>query len=228
MNITSLNAPPNNLHLPDTLNSSWIGNFTTNGILGNHLDDLYQFLRETDWNTSVLPLTIFISILMGMGILGNSLVIVVSLHTNSVLHRGHSASSRLVVLLAVADLMVCLLAMPGQIVRAWYIPWHHDFLCKTWELLRHAVLPTSAVILVAIAYDRYCLICRPTSQLSPAQSRRAFTLTVMVACMMGLVFGVPAMLAVGVNQKMGDREYYLGLCEVNELIMSEAAMKIYW
>ena len=224
---TSLNGPPSQLQLPETLNRSF-SNFTTNQILGNHLDDLYQFLRESEWNTTVVPLTIFLSVLMGVGTVGNGLVIVVSLHTSFASRKGGSASTRLVVSLAVTDLAVCVMAMPGQIVRAWYVPWHHDFLCKAWELLRHAALPISAVILVAIAHDRYRLICRPTSPSSLAQSWRTFTLTMLVAGVMGLAFGVPAMLAVGVNQRMGDGEYYLGLCEVNGLILSEHAMESYW
>jgi hypothetical protein len=67
--------------------------------------------------------------------------------------------------LAIIDLMVCTIVIPGVIAREWRAVFYSDVLCKGLEFMRSLMIPSSALILVAIALDRFFLICISTKEI---------------------------------------------------------------
>ncbi|XP_046546332.1 tyramine/octopamine receptor-like [Haliotis rubra] len=93
--------------------------------------------------------------------------------------RLKAVSSQLfLVALAVLDLIMCSLCIPVEIVSIWYMYlFNHNWLCKCFGTLLLYCSLASGSILVAVAVDRYKLICRPFGkQMTLRETRRAIYL----------------------------------------------------
>ena len=98
-----------------------------------------------------------LSVLSVMGIAGNSLVLYDFYHK-----KDQQVSTHFIIVLALVDFTTCLVVIPYTIVlefRDFLID--YDSLCKLYQFLITSNIPFSALIMVAIAIDRYLCICHP-------------------------------------------------------------------
>ncbi|ESN99202.1 hypothetical protein HELRODRAFT_189028 [Helobdella robusta] len=105
-------------------------------------------------------LTVMLSSLSIIGSIGNTLVIIVfwSKHESLV-------STFYILVLSVVDLVTCLFIIPLTIMMELWSFEACDLLCKTYQFLITSSIPFSAMIMVAIAFDRYFAICHPLSRM---------------------------------------------------------------
>ncbi|ESO97936.1 hypothetical protein LOTGIDRAFT_153047 [Lottia gigantea] len=190
------------------------------------LDFLYENLRSESY-PNVVILTALLGLLFLIGTIGNILVVVVFARS-FVKHN----STYLILTLAVVDLTINLVNIPGVLLKEWYYPFRSDTVCRMWELIQMATIPISALILVAIAFDRYFLICKAFKGPIPLFWSKLF---LCCAIIIGLVLGIPPMLAVGVHQvknsvapPTSENLYYIGLCEPNFILIKSDTLKNYW
>uniref|UniRef100_A0A2C9KZY2 G-protein coupled receptors family 1 profile domain-containing protein n=1 Tax=Biomphalaria glabrata TaxID=6526 RepID=A0A2C9KZY2_BIOGL len=157
-------------------------------------------------------------------------------------------STVFIMALATTDLTICLVVLPGVLIKEWYVPFRWDALCRGWELVRCATIPLSSLILVIVAVDRYIMICKVGhfQAVSTKEARTKFSaklqdtliskiycyrwiLIGIIVCSVGL--GIPPMLRVGVYQEgssPGDPPEYLGLCISNDFLITKNAVDHYW
>ena len=135
-----------------------------------------------------------LSFLSVMGTAGNALVLYVFSKK-----KDRLTSTLFILGLAFVDFTTCLIVIPYTIYIE-YVDFHikYDILCKIYQFLITSNIPFSALIMAAIAVDRYFCICHPF--LHAMTLRRA---KLMIACL-GLFaagLGVIVALMYGVYQK---------------------------
>ncbi|KAK3606444.1 hypothetical protein CHS0354_041385 [Potamilus streckersoni] len=100
---------------------------------------------------------VFISILMILGLLGNSSTIFIFLKKYK-----PSTYRTFILCLAIVDLATCCLSMPfSLIILKFPIMFPYDEMCKGFQFLTFSLCSGSTLILVTIAADRYRKICVP-------------------------------------------------------------------
>jgi uncharacterized membrane protein YsdA (DUF1294 family) len=106
-----------------------------------------------------LPTVIFLIILMIIGLVGNTVVIVVY----SVKYP--PSTFRLYILtLAVTDLLSCLIPMPLEVVDNMYpVMFYYEGFCKCGRFFGNVLRIGSAFVLVVMAVGRYKSVCHPYS-----------------------------------------------------------------
>ena len=103
---------------------------------------------------TVIGILSFLSI---MGTAGNALVLYVFYQKED-----NKVSTLFIKVLALVDFTTCLIVIPYTIIlesREFMI--QYDFLCKLYQFLITSNIPFSALIMTAIAIDRYFCICHP-------------------------------------------------------------------
>ena len=166
------------------------------------------------------PLTFLLSMIGLVGIVGNIFVILVFSRTIA-----KRTSTYLVLLLAILDLIACSIVIPGTILKEWYVKFKSDLVCKGWELLRNSAIISSAVILAAIAFDRFLLVYRRNNQ---AGSKYLTLGMILFTVLLGISLGVVPMLGVGVYMESPQGLINIEVCFPNSLILPVQANKIYW
>ena len=195
---------------------SLMGNGTMDFDRHNILMKIYEQYRQ-DRAIMFIPTTILLSIISFVGVAGNILVMIV--FTTDMPRK---TSTFFIVTLAIIDFLICLLVIPGTLFQMWYYPFYYDALCKIWDMLRTAAIPMSSFILVAIAVDRYLLICfRQRFTLSNKHARWI----IFTAILTGSYLAVPSMLAMGVYDANGT---YAEICILNYKLISEESIQNYW
>lgn len=107
-----------------------------------------------------LPVTIYIAVLLLLGLAGNMLV---CYYYGAV--GKNSASSVYIISLAVYDLLVCCVCMPTEITDIYfYYTFENDAACKVLKFLSYFSTIGSNFVLVAIARDRFKKICTLSDQ----------------------------------------------------------------
>lgn len=138
-----------------------------------------------------LPVVTFITILMVVGTVGNLHVLIIF----SKIKDKKSTYPLFVKILAIVDLLTCLVHMPLEITDL-LIPYTYGAVngCKLMQYNQVALLSVSLSVLVLIANERYNRICRPYH--SQMTSRRAgcyivvgVTIAVLIALPMYFVNG---------------------------------------
>lgn len=99
-------------------------------------------------------LTIMLSFLSVVGILGNIPVLIVFCK-----RKDRKASNTFIKILAFLDLMVCVFVMPYSIVYEYHMV-TSDFACRLFEFFIHFSVLASNITLVAIATERYIAVCQ--------------------------------------------------------------------
>ena len=102
----------------------------------------------------VMGLLTFLSI---VGTAGNALVLYVFSKK-----RDKLVSTLFILVMAFVDFVTCLIVIPYTIVLE-YLNFYvkYDFACKLYQFLITSNIPFSALVMVAIAIDRYLCICHP-------------------------------------------------------------------
>ena len=108
----------------------------------------------------MIALTTMLSLLSVIGSVGNTLVILVFKSKQEKL-----VSTFYILVLSVVDLTTCLFIIPFTIyMENVRFRLSSDVACKFYQFLITSNIPFSALIMVAIAFDRYFAICHPLSQ----------------------------------------------------------------
>ncbi|XP_060581297.1 G-protein coupled receptor 83-like [Ruditapes philippinarum] len=140
----------------------------------------------------LLPSFVFICILITVGIPGNILAIIVygfKLKTTT----GRYA----IVSLAICDVVNCVLSIPVELfVMTRYWHFEHAALCKMSRFLTYAMNNSSALILLAIAVERYRAICNPHK---PKISSSCIFKACVTLIIVGFIIALPALWIYGIQ-----------------------------
>ncbi|KAK0058867.1 dopamine D2-like receptor [Biomphalaria pfeifferi] len=191
--------------------------------LSNQLEETYTSLRASQL-TTIIILTVFLVSVFLVGSTGNILVLIVFAK-----NKTKQTATVFIMALATTDLTICLVVLPGVLIKEWYVPFRWDALCRGWELVRCATIPLSSLILVIVAVDRYIMICKVGHFQAISTKEARWILIGIIVCSVGL--GIPPMLRVGVYQEgssTGDPPEYLGLCISNDFLITKNAVDHYW
>ena len=118
---------------------------------------------------SVLPVTIFIGIETLVGLIGNSLILVVYSR-----HYCRSNFRCFVLSMAIIDLTSCLTTLPGEIFAQmnWYT-YEYPVICKVKSFFNVFTAWGSASVLLLLGFDRYRKIRRPLQwQIQPSKAKK--------------------------------------------------------
>jgi len=117
-------------------------------------DSLGQLLND-EMATLMVPATVFISLLMVLGFVGNLFVCYYYTFQSK-----RSTNSFFIVILAVYDLIVCSISMPTEIadIELFYT-FENNVACQILRFVNYFAGIASILTLVAIATDRFKRIC---------------------------------------------------------------------
>lgn len=158
---------------------------------------MYKFER-------LVPAIIYTAILMVIGTPGNAIVWIIYYS------RWRRSSTRVFILaLASLDLINCTLTLPVEIFMLFnYVTFDHSFVCKLSRFTTYTCNTAAALILIAIAVDRYQRICKPHQN---AISTRTSKLICWLSVIVALMTTWPSLVIYGTQDypKMG---VYLKIC----------------
>ncbi|XP_029968010.1 trace amine-associated receptor 13c-like [Salarias fasciatus] len=135
----------------------------------------------------VLLLQASLYFICGLTVALNLLVVVCI----SYFRRLHSPTNTLLLSLAVADLLVGLLSMPGEVVRRWSCWPLGDAACCLYNFLSYVVTSASVGNMVLISADRHAAVCDPLrypGRVTPRRARLAVLLCWLCSLLYGAVF----------------------------------------
>ena len=159
-------------------------------------------LVHNDISLQHIVLGVILSTLSIVGTVGNVLILVV--YTKS---RESQISRIFIKLLAVMDLVVCLLIMPYTVVLN-FAGNYSNLVCKLIEFIRHFVVVTSGMTLIGVAAERYVAICHPLKTRQECFWSRLLLAIVCTAA--GAAF--PATLFFSVNRTTVEGTVYIESC----------------
>lgn len=116
---------------------------------------------------NLIPIFITCSIIMIVGIVGNSLVV----HVYWCKMRS-SAKRTFILSLALLDLTVCVLVIPFEMYDLRnQVLFYNDVLCKTMRFLEYSAVLSAGFVLVSISFERYFFLCRAFREFSPRKAK---------------------------------------------------------
>lgn len=162
-----------------------------NGNISSFFTDEAILRRYNDNEANILlPVIIFVSTLMAVGLFGNILVIYVYRF------RFRKSSSRTFVLcLAFLDTAACVFGMPFHIADMLHpYMFNSSAACKSLSFIMSVVVLASNFVLVLIASDRYQKICKPFQRpISDFGTRKACVILIFL----GAIFAIPHLILYG-------------------------------
>lgn len=117
---------------------------------------------DDDYDAETTYIMVMLALFCVVGLVGNALVLYVFGR-----RKDRLVSTLFIVSLAVIDFVTCLVIIPFTMYVEYverYVS--SDAVCKLYSFLVTANIPFSAMIMAAIAVDRYFAICRPLLQVS--------------------------------------------------------------
>ncbi|XP_014205230.1 gonadotropin-releasing hormone II receptor isoform X2 [Copidosoma floridanum] len=119
---------------------------------------------------------VFYSILMVISAIGNTTVLTLLLRRNN--NRPRTRINKMLIHLAIADLLVTFLMMPLDIFWAFTVQWKAgDTMCRLMAFFRMFGLYLSSFILVCISVDRYHAVLRPLQMIDIDQTRGRYMIS---------------------------------------------------
>ena len=170
---------------------------------------------DCNMTTSTQEPKIIINIAMGMvallsvcGILGNALVIFVFSKQKQKL-----SSTIFIITLAVTDFVTSLVTMPYTVaMELLSFKIDYDVVCKLYQFMKTTTIPFSALVMVAIALDRYLCIVYPFKHIMTIKRAKV---TVFFLCVFAFMLGLICSLMIGtyqrcdaINQHNNESVYY--------------------
>ncbi|XP_046574572.1 uncharacterized protein LOC124282596 [Haliotis rubra] len=175
-----------------------------------HDPDLYLRHLDNEYTLKAWPVVLFLSILMLVGFTGNSLVCYVYL-----LKFKQSALRCYILALATFDLVICVLCIPTEIADVRY---NYTFglskLCMILRFLETFSAFASATILLAVAVDRYRMICRLFhKQTTPSMAK----VIIAVCSITTFIMSLPTVAFYGSRTEMTDDVHINGsVCTISD------------
>ncbi|XP_046375930.2 cholecystokinin receptor type A-like [Haliotis rufescens] len=154
--------------------------------------DVLYLYNDTHLN-SALPAIVFLSFIMLVGFIGNSVVCFVYLRCFK-----PNPLRCFIMIVAILDLFICVIDLPLAIVNMRYLYSSGEFpvLCKAFHMFHDFSFMTSMFILVAIAVERYKKICQPfENQMTVPKAR----IVIGVCCLIALPLSTPAFIIYGAH-----------------------------
>ena len=184
-------------------------NSTSRPLLGNKSagmvdnDSLVKLLND-EMATLLIPATVFISLLMVLGFVGNLFVCYYYTFQSK-----RSTNSFFIVILAIYDLIACSISMPTEIADIeHFYTFENNVACKILRFFNYFVAIASGLTLVAIATDRFKRICRVTKpQMDMAAVRRVSV----IICVIAILLSWPSFFLYGAIRVPIENEYDLEL-----------------
>ncbi|CAG5118367.1 unnamed protein product [Candidula unifasciata] len=187
---------PDKMTKKDDSNDSVLNNVSSPATAryGNSSEEITQLLQALNHERALynIPAMIWVSLLMVVGVVGNSLVVYVYRR------RFKKTSSNYFILsMAIFDLIACLVGMPTEIydLNNPYT-FYSSAGCKILRGCEVFTVYGSATVLVEIAFDRYFKICRPLMVVSLSRIRMLCLLAVILA----LLLSIPPFVLFGINR----------------------------
>ena len=134
-----------------------------------------------------LPLTIFLVIVMVLGIIGNTLVIIIFKY------KFKRSSARVyIIALALADLIVCVVGIPYHVLDlTWILTYQAVPVCRLLSFGVSSCTLSSVLILLVVGLDRYLKVCRPLKkQIRDFGDRKACIIVVAFATLCSVPDGI--------------------------------------
>jgi len=161
-----------------------------NGQAGN--SSLVQLMNDEIVRV-LMPVVIYISLVMAVGLIGNALVCYYYTFKESM-----SPNTFFIILLSVNDLITCAVSMPTDIaVISLYYTFENNLACKITRFVNHFTTLASLMTLGAIAVNRFkkiCQVARPKMDMH--QARRVSVIIVLGS----IILGLPSLLIYGVQR----------------------------
>ena len=159
---------------------------------GNHTYLLQEYKREII--RVLLPIDILYSVILLVGVVGNIFVIVIYALQ---MKKDQRESRYFIPILAFYDIMVCILSEIYFLYRTFFwTAFHSDELCKTLLFFLVQTKFTSDAFLLAIAIQRYIMICRSLGKQMTLFWRRITMVSVIAA---NIVYSIPVTIVSGVK-----------------------------
>ena len=154
---------------------------------GEYEKDVNQFQFQI-----LLPAFVFICILMVLGIPGNIVsILVYGLQLKSTTGR------YAIIALAICDLINCFTSIPLELyIMTKYWSFEASELCKMSRYITYAMNNSSALILIAIAFERYRTICTPHK---PRILKNYMKITCICLVFIGTIVALPALWVYGIQ-----------------------------
>lgn len=161
---------------------------------GNSSEEITTLLRALNHERALynIPAMIWVSLLMVVGVVGNSLVVYVYRR------RFKKTSSNYFILsMAIFDLIACLVGMPTELydLNNPYT-FYSSAGCKILRGCEVFTVYGSATVLVEIAFDRYFKICKPLLVVRLSRIRMLCVLAVVLA----MLLSIPPFVLFGINR----------------------------
>ena len=158
----------------------------------NQTELLQEYSRERI--RVLLPVDILYSVILLVGVVGNIFVIVI--YTLK-MKRDQRASRYFIPILAFYDIMVCIISEIIFLSRTFFwVTFHADELCITISFFLVQTKMTSDAFLLAIAVQRYIMICRPQRKQMTLFWRR---ITIVLVIAVNIVYSIPVTIVSGVQ-----------------------------
>ena len=147
--------------------------------------------NTTNVTQSIIPdgaitaYTIYLSLIIALGVPGNLLVLFVYLKNRAV-----TSTDWFIIFITFYDLISSSINVPIYltfITGAWKL-YGSDVICKLHMFLSQSVVLSSTFLICGIAFERYCKVCQSSrSKLTPGKSRNIC----LVVCLISVVFSTP-------------------------------------
>lgn len=134
--------------------------------------------------TETIITIVYLCVFAVIGTIGNGLVLYVFTKP-----RQKFTSSPFILTLAGIDLITCLVIIPFTVaMEIINFEVSNDIVCKMYQFLITTTIPFSALVMVAIAVDRYFCICRPFVKVMTCQRVRIMVTSLfMIAVCLGML-----------------------------------------
>ena len=173
--------------------------------------------------TLMIPVEVFMVLLLIVGILGNTLVLIVYIN-----RKTRTTAHIFTMYLAGIDLLACSVIHPYVIYKLFnHLNQTWSFACKVFEYMVHASLATSSLALLAIAIDRYLAICKPVQSLG---FHRHIYKIITASFVLGTVVSLPLLEFYGINSEplMVNNVPFEGFkCDYKRIYQETTAMTAY-
>ena len=138
-------------------------------------------------STDVIIMTCLLSVSGFIGLIGNSIVILMC-----VLYPSTQSTQSFILAMAVSDLVVCCAIIPYRIIS--YHLLITEAACKLFEALTYCSVHFSGCILIAVAFERYYAVCKPlTFCCNPTRAKYV----IISLCCVCVTFSITAGLVAG-------------------------------